>query len=199
MGTLCSPSDVCVRSFLSSFILIKLCYTKALEWSSLVPGSETKSSLEIMNPTPFTVSYQNCNQYPVKTLLATQVALLVKNPPANTEDIRDEGLVPGSGRSPGGGRGNPLQCSCLENPMDRGAWRATVHGVAKCWTRLKRRGMHTHRKPKWKRANKLLFPSKSPHHLSGSTFTPMTQQSQFYLPGFSAPHTWGFRMTSSLT
>ena len=48
--------------------------------------------------------------------------------PANARDIRDAGSVPGSGRSPGGGRGNPLQCSCLENPMDRGTWRATVLG-----------------------------------------------------------------------
>ena len=55
---------------------------------------------------------------------------MVKNPPANEGDIRDTGLIPGSGRSLGGGHGNPLQYSCLENPMDRGAWRATVHGVA---------------------------------------------------------------------
>ena len=48
----------------------------------------------------------------------------------------DTGSIPGSGRFPGGGRGNPLQYSCLENPMDRGAWRATAHGVAKHWTRL---------------------------------------------------------------
>ena len=46
----------------------------------------------------------------------------------------DEGLIPGWGRSPGEGDGNPLQCSCLENPMDSGAWKATVHGVAKSWT-----------------------------------------------------------------
>ena len=55
---------------------------------------------------------------------------VVKNPPANIGDIRDSGLIPGSGRSPGEGHGNPLQHSCLENPMDRGAWPATVHGVA---------------------------------------------------------------------
>ena len=54
------------------------------------------------------------------------MALMVKNPPANAEDIRDLGLIPGSGRSPGGGHGNPLQYSCLENAMDRGAWWATV-------------------------------------------------------------------------
>ena len=53
---------------------------------------------------------------------------VVKNPPANAGDA---GSIPGSGRSPGGGNGNPLQCSCLENSMDRGAWQATVHGVPK--------------------------------------------------------------------
>ena len=52
-----------------------------------------------------------------------------KNPPGNAGDVRDAGSVPGSGRSPGGGHGNPLQYSYLENPIDRGAWRATVHRV----------------------------------------------------------------------
>ena len=56
--------------------------------------------------------------------------LVVKNPPANVGDARDMGSIPGSGRSPGGRNGNPLQYSCLENPMDGGAWRATVLGVA---------------------------------------------------------------------
>ena len=65
---------------------------------------------------------------------ASQVALVVKNPPANAGDIRDVGSIPGSGRSPGGGHGDPLQYSCLENPMDRGAWWATVYGMAKSWT-----------------------------------------------------------------
>ena len=64
---------------------------------------------------------------------------MVKNPPApaNAGDIRDKGSVSGLGRSPGEGHGNPLQYSCLGNPMDRGAWQATVHGVAKSWTQLK--------------------------------------------------------------
>ena len=62
---------------------------------------------------------------------ASQVLLVVKNLPADTEDM---GSIPGSGRSPGRGNGNPLQYSCLENPMDRGAWRARVHGVTKSWT-----------------------------------------------------------------
>ena len=59
---------------------------------------------------------------------AAKVTVAVKNPPDNTGDTRDMGSIPGSGRSPGGGHGNPLQWSCLENPMDRGAWWATVHG-----------------------------------------------------------------------
>ena len=56
---------------------------------------------------------------------------MVKNPPANAGDIRDIGLIPGSERSPGGGHDNPVQYSCLENPMDRGAWQATVRRVTK--------------------------------------------------------------------
>ena len=62
-------------------------------------------------------------------ILRTTVVLVVKNLPANAGDIRDMGSIPGSGRSPGGGHGNPLQYSCLEDPMDRGAWWVTVHGL----------------------------------------------------------------------
>ena len=69
--------------------------------------------------------------------LASQVALVVKNPPAKVGDVGDMGLIPGLGRSSGGGHGHPLQYSCLEDPMDRGAWQATVHGIAKSWTVLK--------------------------------------------------------------
>ena len=65
-----------------------------------------------------------------------QVAQVVKNPPANAGDARDSSSIPGSGSSPGGGNGYSLQYSFLENPMDRGVWRATVHGLAKSWTRL---------------------------------------------------------------
>ena len=60
------------------------------------------------------------------TFRASQLALVVKNLPANTGDVRDVGSIPGLGRSPGGGNGNPLQYSCLGNPMDRGAWQVTV-------------------------------------------------------------------------
>ena len=74
---------------------------------------------------------------------ASQVVLVVKNSLANTEDIRDTGLISRSGGSPGGGHGNPLQYSFLENPMDRGAWRITVHRVAKSQTQLKWLRIHT--------------------------------------------------------
>ena len=78
-----------------------------------------------------------------------QVALVAKNLPAIAGDVRDVGLIPGSGRSPGEGHGNPLQYSCLENDTNRGAWWATVHGVAKNQTRLKRLSMQTHGSNKW--------------------------------------------------
>ena len=61
---------------------------------------------------------------------------MVKNLPANAGDAGDKSLISGLGRSPGGGNGNPLQYSCLENSTDRGSWWATVHGVAKSRTRL---------------------------------------------------------------
>ena len=67
-------------------------------------------------------------------LRASLVAQTVKNPPAMQET---RGSIPGWGRTPGEGNDNPLQYSCLENPMDRGGWQATVHGVAKSWTQLK--------------------------------------------------------------
>ena len=65
------------------------------------------------------------------------MTLVVKNLPANARDVRDTGSIPGSGRFSGGGNGNPLQYSCLEDPLDRGAWRTTVHGVAKKRIQLK--------------------------------------------------------------
>ena len=67
---------------------------------------------------------------------------MVKNLLANARDVRDAGSIPGSGRSPGGGHGNPLQYFCLENPMDIGTWQATVHRVIKSQTQLKQLSMH---------------------------------------------------------
>ena len=83
----------------------------------LLPSSENLGR-------PLTFFEANCPS-------AFLVALVVKSPPANARGIRDVGSVPGSGRSLGGGHDNPLQYSCLENPMDRGAWQAMVHRVTK--------------------------------------------------------------------
>ena len=77
---------------------------------------------------------------------------MVKNPPASAGDIRDKGSIPGLGRSPGGGNGNPFQYSCLENLMDRGAWWATVDRVAKSRTWMRRFSTHkdsSTQKPDW--------------------------------------------------
>ena len=71
------------------------------------------------------------------------MTLVVKNWPANAGGIRDAGLIPVLGRSPGGGHDNKLQYSCLESPMDRGAWWATDHRVTKSWTQLKQLNTHT--------------------------------------------------------
>ena len=82
------------------------------------------------------------HNYVLCMVWASQMVLVVKSPPANAGDARDTDSIPGSGRSPGGGNCNPLQYSCLENAMDRGAWWATVHRVSKSQTRLKRLSMH---------------------------------------------------------
>ena len=74
--------------------------------------------------------------------LQQELVLVVKNQPASTGNLRNTGSIPGSERFPGGGHGNPLQYSCLENPMDRGGWWATVHRVAKSQTQMKPLSMH---------------------------------------------------------
>ena len=71
------------------------------------------------------------------TSLEFSGSFAVRNPPA-MQEMQETGSIPESGRSPGGGHGNPFQYSCLENPMDRGAWKAVVHRVTESWTRLKR-------------------------------------------------------------
>ena len=79
----------------------------------------------------------------------------------STCDAGDSGSIPGSGRSPGAGHGNPLQYSCLENSMDRGAWRATVDGVAKSWTRLSNETTTTESPSRWR----WVSPSSHPEEL----------------------------------
>ena len=68
---------------------------------------------------------------------------VAKNPPTSAADARDSGSIPGAGKPPGAGNSNPLQCSCLENPIDRGAWQAAVHRVAKSQTLLKQLSTYT--------------------------------------------------------
>ena len=76
-------------------------------------------------------------------LLGFPGGTMVKNLIAHVRDTGGASSIPGSGRSLGGGHGDPLQSSCLENPMDRGAWSATVHGVAQSWTRLSVRALNS--------------------------------------------------------
>ena len=78
------------------------------------------------------------------TKWASQVALVVKNPPTNAGHIRDVDLISGLGRSPGGGYGNPLPYSSLKEPLDRGAWWAAVHRITKSQTPLKHLSSHPH-------------------------------------------------------
>ena len=98
------------------------------EW--IHPGIGSKGDISWL---PHPRSFFKCPLHP----LASQVVLVVKNLAANAGDVRDMGSIPRPGRSPGEGHSNPLQHSCLENPMDRGTWWATVHRVTKSQTRLK--------------------------------------------------------------
>ena len=85
----------------------------------------------------------SCGCVKISRSWVSQMVLVVKNMSVNAGGIRNTDLNPESGRCPGGGHGNPLQYSCLENPMDRGAWQATVHRVAKSQTQLKRLSSHS--------------------------------------------------------
>ena len=94
----------------------------------------------LLAPTPGKVSRTGWDQMtalPSAHHWASQVALVIKNLPANAGDVRDMGLIPGSRRCPGEENGNPLQYLCLENPMDRGAWGSMVRSIAKSQTQLK--------------------------------------------------------------
>ena len=92
------------------------------------------------------INISQYNDYPLGYIKNFLGGLVVKNSPDNAGAARDMVSIPGSGRSPGEGNGNPLQYSCLENLMDRGAWWATVHGAAKSWTLTKQLSTHTHPK-----------------------------------------------------
>ena len=87
---------------------------------------------------PYIQLFHDLSSFPLRDgWVDIQVALAVKNLPATAGDVRDTNLIPGLGRSPGGGHGNPLQYSYLQNPMDQGAWQATVHRITENWSQLR--------------------------------------------------------------
>ena len=93
-----------------------------------------RNSVDFCVLTLYPATLLSYNRFSYGIFRSSQVGLVVKNPPANAGDVRDVSSIPCLGRSPGGRHGNPLQYSCLENPTDRGAWRAVVHRVAKSQT-----------------------------------------------------------------
>ena len=116
----------------------RLPYPRCHQSLHVPPGPPAASALKMQ---PVQV-HGPWNQAPPNVALSSWCLMHpIKNLPANAGDTGDTDLIPGLGRSPGGRDGNPLQYSCLENPMDREAWWAIVHGVAKSWTQLSR---HTH-------------------------------------------------------
>ena len=102
------------------------------------------------------------------TVLGFPGSSVAKNPLANAGDTRDAGSIPGSGRSPGGRRGDPLQYPCLETPMDRGAWRSTVHRVTQSQTRLKQPSMHACATPSFHTQPRIALITNLPIWLAGS-------------------------------
>ena len=120
----------------------------------------------------------------------SQVVLVVKNPPTNAVDISNTGSIPGSERSPGERNGNPIQYSCLENPMDRGAWWATVHGVTKSQTWLRNLASKPaskewghHRFTAWKHINTMYIHSVPPSSIKLKLVLSSNCYS-FFLPNF---------------
>ena len=139
MDNLGAPKVLCASS-----VLLFPSFTWGHKIYHLLKGEENKKNTEGNNPKELRQPRHTNTGYSKKSLTqASQVVLVVKNLPANAGDVREAGSIPGSGRSPGGGNSNPFQYSCLENPMDRGAWWATVHGsqrVRHNWRDL----AHTH-------------------------------------------------------
>ena len=114
-------------------------HSSVLAWR--IPGTREPGGLPSMGSHRVGQDWSDLAAAATLCIRASLVAQLVKNIPANEGKARYSGSIPGSRRSPGGGNGIPLQYSCLENPMDREAWRATVHGVTKSQTWL---NVHAH-------------------------------------------------------
>ena len=113
------------------------------ERTSMITGPAWRSREVETSGNPRSILMSWSSEDVLSSSVPSQGALAVRNLPANKAgSIRDAGLIPGLGRSPGGGNGRPLQYPCLENPMDRGDWRATVHRISKSQTQLKRLSMH---------------------------------------------------------
>ena len=142
----CNKQDVCC--FLKfKFIWGTVFDQDALQIANAImrpKGWDTPSVLSFLPSVPPAITGETPFWRLSILLWASQVALAVNSSPAKAGDTRDAGSIPGPGRSPGGGHGHPLQCSCLVNPVDRGAWRATVHRVAKSQTWLKWLSTHAH-------------------------------------------------------
>ena len=124
-------TDCFLNLWRAGFLFPLLCMLLII--SLIFNGTIVCCKLYRENYIPFTFPFW----FIVWTPKAFQVVLVLKNPPAKAGGITDAGLISGVGRSPGRGTGTPFQISHLENPLDRGAWRATVHRVAKSWTQLK--------------------------------------------------------------
>ena len=108
----------------------QLCLTLSDPMDCSLPGSSVHGIFQARVLEWGAIAFSN-TEYSVCQSWASQVVLVVKNLPANAGDIRDVGSIPASGRSPGEGNGNPLQYSCLENPINRGAWWAIVCRISK--------------------------------------------------------------------
>ena len=128
------PKSICINNKLRE----RSGYNSLPQWLSIVwKYTISKAVLSHANPTVtryqhknFRLCWHKVSIHVCMCLWASQVVLVLKNPPAKAEDVTDSGSIPGSGRSPAGGHGNPLQYSCLQKPMDRVAWQALVHRKA---------------------------------------------------------------------
>ena len=139
-----------IKNYVYSLVWAKSAKPKSI-WLGRKELNKPKLRSILQNNWPFTLKNINTVKYKEKLRNCSRLketkglagGLEVKNCPARAGDIRDRSSIPGSCRSAREGNDNPLQYSCLENFMDRGAWRATVHGVAKDRTQLKRFSLHT--------------------------------------------------------
>ena len=120
-----------------------VCFPGNFEWGDgLLAGDQVQVHLR-WDGSPSAAKAISAKWASLQSCRASQMALVVKNTTAKAGDVRDVGLIPGLGRSLGGGHSNPLKYSCLKNPMDRGVWRATVHRVTESRAWLKWLGTHS--------------------------------------------------------